>query len=362
MHLTLLALIPFISTPLAPRFQDARPQPSAPAPDHLHHAPGTATAKAAIAHVERRGHGPVPVVLLAGAPFGWRAWENFMTRNAERYTMIAITPAGYDGTPPLAMPAPEHEDYGERAWTEALLTEIDALVRKEFIGEKKLGAAVVVGHHLMSDYYAVRLAAEHPELVRAVVSVAGLGSAPVGRGSTTRADRLAFVREKRAPFFRAVSQETWNANTFSASALSNDATRGKSLFEAEIAVPLATQIRYYLEYMTDDLESAIAKVGCPILSLQLRVGGSLDSLSDEVKKMLVQRFGSLEEAAKQVQFGGPWDSLAALAKPGVLQVQQLGGGAAFAMDDEPEAFDRQLAEFIDGLPKPAATAGKTKKP
>ena len=56
-----------------------------------------------------------------------------MARNMERYTMLAVTPAGYDGTPPPAMPAPEHEDYGERAWTEALMTDLVALTRGRWL-------------------------------------------------------------------------------------------------------------------------------------------------------------------------------------------------------------------------------------
>src|SRR5262245_46589027 len=81
--------------------------------DRLHHPPGTVTARAGIAHVERRGKGSVPMVLIAGAPFGARAWEGFMKRNEARYTMLAVTPAGYEGTPPPAMPEKERDDYAE---------------------------------------------------------------------------------------------------------------------------------------------------------------------------------------------------------------------------------------------------------
>lgn len=319
----------------------------AAAVDHLHHPPGTLTGKPGIAHVERRGKGPVPVVLIAGAPFGWHAWEGFMARNEERYTMFAITPAGYDGTPPPAMPEEGHEDHAERPWTEALMADLVTLLEKEIAAPGKLGPALVVGHHLMGDYYALRLAYEHPELVRGVVSVAGQGSAPVNQPSAEA--RARFVRDSRAPFFRSVSQETWNANTFPASALSKDAARGRRLYEAEIAVPIATQVRYYLEYMTDELEPNMEFVQAPVLALQVKSAMGFDNLSQPMKDQLVKRFGSLEEARKQVHFGSAWDALASRAKPGLVRMQEVPDAGSFLMDDAPEAFDRALAEFVTGL-------------
>lgn len=366
MSLVLPVLVPFVawtSLALAARAQSAAgATPASAALDHLHHPPGTVMGAAGIAHVERRGQGPVLLVLIAGAPFGWRAWEGFMERNAERYTMFAVTPAGYDGTPPPAMPEKEHEDHAERPWTEALMADLVALLTKESAAPNARGPAVVVGHHLMSDYYAVRLAYEHPALVRGVVAVAGSASFPVGQGSADPETRARFVRENRAPFFRTVAQETWNANTFPARSLSLDPEHGRALYAAQIAVPIATQVRYYLEYMTDELEPNIQFVQAPMLSLQVVPTWSLDNVSQPMKDQLVKRFGSLEEAAKQVRFGGSWDTLAARAKPGQVTQQVLPNAGLFLMDDAAEAFDRAVAEFVAGLNAAARPAsGPAKK-
>ncbi len=325
---------------------------AAAAVDHLHHPPGTVIGPAGIAHVERRGQGPVLLVLIAGAPFGWHAWEGFMARNEAAYTMLAVTPAGYDGTPPPAMPEKGHEDYTERPWTEALMAGLVALVEKEH----ELGPAIVVGHHLMGDYYALRLAYEHPEFVRAVVSAAGMGSFPSAQGSADADARARFVRDSRAPYFRTVSQETWNANTFPATTLSKDVERGRKLYAAEIAVPLATQLRYYLEYMTDELEPNMEFVQAPVLSLQVKSAFGFENLSQSMKDQLVQRFGSLEEARKQVRFGGPWDSLVNKIKAGQVVTQEIAAAGVFMMDDAPEAFDQALAQFVGGLAERPAQA------
>lgn len=354
---SLIALLsmPLASPPADPPDLREQSEGRATEVDRLHHAAGTVTGPAGLAHVERRGKGPVPLLCIAGAPFGWRAFEGFMQRNGERYTMIAVTPAGYDGTPPPAMPAKEHEDYGERAWTEALMTQLAALVEKEWPAGGKLGRPVVIGHHLMGDYYAVRLAAQHPGLVRGLVAVAGQGSAPIGK----EGDRLAYVRDSRAPWFRTVSQGTWNANTFDARTLSIDPARGKKLFEAEIAVPLPTQIRYYLEHMTDDLEPLMPKLDCRVLALDPKPKWGFENLSKDMQDQLVAKFGSLEAAKQEMHFGGAWDGLALRAKPGFVRLQQVDGAGVFMMDDLPEVFDRALFEFVESLSAKSAPSAES---
>jgi pimeloyl-ACP methyl ester carboxylesterase len=346
---------------LSARAQDATASEQEPPIDRLQHPAGTVTGKAGIAQVERGGHGPVPLLLLPGAPFGWRAWEDFMARHEERYTMLAVTPAGYAGTPPPPMPAGEEADYTARAWTEPLLADLVKLLESEPV--QKLGPVVVVGHHLMSDYYAVRLAAEHPELVRAVVAVAGLGSVPMPQGQDGDAKaRAHWVRENRAPFFRTVSQQTWNAGTFPASALSKDEERGRELFDAQIAVPISTQVRYYLEYMTDEVEPYLARVRVPVLSLESeRRRPDLDALPQSMKDMLVQRFGSLEKAREQVKVAGsPWGTYGTHVDPALWHTKEIAAGS-FLMQDAPGEFDAVLTDFIAALPQRKGDAEGTPK-
>ncbi len=320
--------------------------------DRLHHPPGTVTGRAGIAHVERRGKGPVPLVLLPGAPFGWKAWEGFMKRNEAKYTMWAVTPAGYDQTPPPAIGEHDADDFTRRPWTDALVADLAALIEKEIAAPGKLGPAVVVGHHLMSDYYAVRLAHEHPSLVRAVVSVAGLGAFPVppNAGPPGPETRARWVAESRVPFFRTVRQDTWNANTFPASALSTDADRGDALFEEEVEVPIETQLHYYLEYATDDVEPHVSAMSAPLLALQLKPKMSFEGLSQSMKDQLVKKFGSLDAAKKAVRFGGPWETLLDRLPHERVRLENVADSGSFMMDDAPAALDDALAKFLAEFP------------
>jgi hypothetical protein len=90
-----------------------------------------------------------------------------------------------------------------------------------------------------------------------------------------------------------------------------------------------------------------------VLALSVPSVFSLDNLSQSMKDQLIQRFGSLEEAKKQVRFGEPWEILAQRAEPGRVRVQVLQDTGIFAMDDVPEVFDRALAEFTASLGSPA---------
>ena len=108
-----------------------------------------------LGYVQKRGHGPVPMVLVPCAAFGWSVFDEFMNRNADRYTMYAVTPPGYDGTPPP--PLPTNTDFTKRDWSDALCASIVKLIAKE-----QLDRPVLLGHHMMGDYYALRVALEHP--------------------------------------------------------------------------------------------------------------------------------------------------------------------------------------------------------
>ena len=57
-----------------------------------------------LAHVETRGEGDTHLLLVPGLLCDWTVWESFMERNAERYTMHAVTLPGFGGTEPPPEP------------------------------------------------------------------------------------------------------------------------------------------------------------------------------------------------------------------------------------------------------------------
>src|SRR5262249_55053405 len=158
-------------------------------------------------------------------------------------------------------PMPPADDFSRRVWSEALC---DAIVR--MIDAEGLDRPVLVGHHLMGDYYALRIALDHPEKVRGVIVIAGRVCMPFpspsnGPGKPARyatlEERKRGVQTFSAPFYRTVTPETWRAGSFQAAKFCRDAERGAALFAAQIAVPIPTQVRYFLEYQTTDLSDEL---------------------------------------------------------------------------------------------------------
>src|SRR5947209_5334232 len=55
--------------------------------------------------VKKIGNGPISMILIADAGFGWNIYKDFMKSNKKRYTMYAVTLPGSDNTAPLPMPS-----------------------------------------------------------------------------------------------------------------------------------------------------------------------------------------------------------------------------------------------------------------
>lgn len=115
--------------------------------------------------VEKRGRGPVPMILITDIRTDWTLYQNFMDRNADRYTMYAVTLAGYGGTLPPAKPAAL--DLTATPWWDGAKRGVLDLIAKN-----NLNRPVVVGMGT-SAYLAARLALENPDKIRSAVLVDG---------------------------------------------------------------------------------------------------------------------------------------------------------------------------------------------
>src|SRR5262249_10352369 len=104
-----------------------------PTLDNLVHAEGYVAAKPdTLGAVVERGKGPIDMVLVSGFGCGASVFEGFMRRNAERYHMLAVTLAGFEGTAAPPMPA-AGTSYGAQTWTRGAITAVTNL-----IAERKL--------------------------------------------------------------------------------------------------------------------------------------------------------------------------------------------------------------------------------
>jgi pimeloyl-ACP methyl ester carboxylesterase len=128
-------------------------------------APGGSTPLGNLGAVEKRGRGPIPMILIADIRTDWSIYRSFMDRNAERYTMYAVTLPGYGGAP--APPRPETLDLKTTPWWDGAEKGVISLIEKN-----SLNKPVVVGM-ATSSFLATRLAVNHPDKIRAAVVIDG---------------------------------------------------------------------------------------------------------------------------------------------------------------------------------------------
>ncbi len=343
---------------------------SDPTLHNLRHPPDTVTAPLGkLGRVDKVGTGPVPMVLIPGAAFGGGVWKDFMERNRDAYTMYAVTPPGYEGTPPP--PWSEGDDYNQRAWTDAFCNAVAKL-----IADEKLDRPIIVGHHMLGDHYALRIALDHPDRVRGVVVVSGTPSmafAAFGANKPGQPVQTASLEQRRQmvqsmwiPFYRTVTEKMWKAGSFQPRVFTRDATRGKKLYNQQVAVPIPTQLRYFLEYMTTDLDLELAKLKTPLLVLLPEKEWTLDAALDAYRESNEAMFGDRENARAAwtnnltMMWGDVtegvrwmydakfrWERLRdALPK---MTLRTIPDSEIFIMDDQPKAFDRELRDFAAGL-------------
>lgn len=171
-----------------------------------------AKATVPLGHVEVRGSGPIPMVLISGPTLDWRYWEGFMDRNGDRYTMYAVTLPGMSGSEAMPMPAPwTPKDRAARQdppmGTPWLDNAVEAVA--DMMIERCPGPAVVMGH-AMGGTLALRLGIEHPRLVSAVVSLEGPVAYPVSR-EVTKKERTEQALTDFAVNLGVITPEEWPA-------------------------------------------------------------------------------------------------------------------------------------------------------
>lgn len=123
-------------------------------------------------HVETRGHGPVPLLLISDLGVdGRKLYDSFVRRNEKTYMMHIVTLPFAGAARPL--PWPETLDYAGRPWLNQIEQELLALLE-----QPRMKGITVVGTSA-GGYFAARLALLRPERVRAVVLAHALVKSPL---------------------------------------------------------------------------------------------------------------------------------------------------------------------------------------
>lgn len=301
--------------------------------DNLAHDAGyVAAAPGELGAVVERGDGPLDMVLVSGFGLGASAFEAFMERNRHRYRMLAVTLPGFEGTAAPPMPEPG-ASYGDQSWTRAAGEAVARLIRS-----RKLDRPVVVGHFLNGTQVAMRVAREHPELVRAVVLLAGSPRFEPVRPSRSwpagldAARKVEMVDRFLAPrWFRTVTRETWVRNNFGAADYSVDRARGTRFAGRANAPPLPVLVRWLCEYHASDLWPELDKLEPPLLVIQPRFDAA--ARADSTRSYLQAFF---EEPWRGRLEGRPRTESAWVDDAGIL-----------VMDDQPALVDRRIAAFLE---------------
>jgi pimeloyl-ACP methyl ester carboxylesterase len=281
--------------------------------------------------VVEHGRGPVDMVLVSGFGLGASAFAGFMARNAARYHMLAVTLPGFEGTAAPPMPPPG-TSYGEQAWTGAAA---DAIVR--LIRERRLRRPVLVGHFINGSQVMMRVAVEHPELVRSLVLLAGtpryepVTATRFWPKNLTLDQKVRAVDQFTAPrWFKTVTRGTWVKNNFVATDYSVDPVHGSRFADRANEPPLPVLIRYLCEFHASDLWPDLDRLQRPLLVIQPHFTASLRA--DSTRAYLASY---LEEPWRGRLEGRPRTESVVIDSAGIL-----------VMEDQPVIVDRRVAEFV----------------
>lgn len=307
------------------------PAPSAPI------APAAPAKVTPLAHVEIKGAGPVPVVLIPGLMCDWTVWDEFMKRNAAAYTMYAVTLPGFGKSDPPPIDTDTKPSDG--VW----LANAEAAI-VEMIAEKKLDKPLIIGHS-MGGHLAARLAGKLGDKIRGAVTIDGFAAFPISPTELTPKDRAVLIDGEYAKQMNAVADDAWAAQVKAGlKSWVKSEERAGQLGEACAAVPRTTAIRYFLELLASDARGELTKATSPFLMVAAIPDAAVVNGPNGIIR-------------------STWDSQSKLTTKTSLAYFE--DTRHFVMDDAPTELDAAIAAFVAGKPvegknAPANTAPPVK--
>lgn len=296
-------------------------------------------------HVDVRGNGPVPLVLVSDFGVdGRKLYGPFAQRNGGAYKMYIVTLPWAGAARPL--PWPEKLDYAARPWLGQIERELLAL-----LDQPKLKGAVVTGT-ASGGYFAARLALLRPQRIRAAVVVDALVNATMRSAANPdapanpaeRATRLKAVlptpqlfpyapvppaEELRRliddPGSMHPTARNWWTYAVKDAALSKAWT-----FEALSSGFFLPGFEYRWELFTTDLTEDLRHLAVPMLAM--------GAVHDE---------GSPFQSPPSLS---GWEEIKLLNPQAPLTVVAFEDSRSYISVEYPKEFDRALADFLAGRP------------
>ncbi|MDX2116232.1 MAG: alpha/beta hydrolase [Planctomycetota bacterium] len=307
------------TTPATP----AQPSPAASSPattSAIEHprGPGLDRPLAPLAHVEVRGKGPVPMILVPGIACDWTVWESFMQRNDARYRMYAVTLPGVGESDP-----PELRE--DESWDSMILTLNAERVLARLVSDLALDRPVIVGHGY-GGQLAMRLALDYPTKFRAAVSIDGMTRmpGPDPRVRSSLESRKQTITQRILPNTLEVDDETFKSLQFKATlSLVTDDHRARDL-----ALMFNRTDRGMITFYS--CESALIDI------------------SDRMSGMKVPLLCVAPVSPDQPRWRSEAVWAATLAGSASTTLVYIEPSRSFVMDDQPDALDGFIDLFVRG--------------
>ena len=263
--------------------------------------------------VERHGQRGTPLILIPGLAGGAWTWQQTVRRFSGEHVVYVLTLPGFDGRPAV-------EGAGMKAAHDSL---------RELLTSRKLNRPVLVGHSL-GGTLALGFAAQHPDLVRAVVALDGL---PVLPGTeewdpaqrTRMAGSIAGRYLAPTPAMFAAQQQDYMRGTGVV-----DMARADELAKLSARSDPMAVTRYMAEAIALDLRSAL-----PAITAQVLVISPYFQVDAEQMRMT--------EEAKTAYYQ------ALMAGTPNVKVVSVAPARHFAMFDQPQKVGDAITDFLKSL-------------
>ena len=296
-------------------------------------------------HLETRGHGPTPLLLISDLGVdGRQLYDSFAKRQGAAYTMHVVTlPYAGEARP---LPWPEKLDYAARPWLSEIEGELLAL-----LDQPRMNGITVVGTQA-GGYLAARLALLRPRRVRAVVLVNALVNSPLRAEDDPDAPASWSQRQSRVRSVLPTPQ------LFPAAPVPAPEELRRLIADPKSTHPLA---RDWMAFAVKDpavsraWSFAALSGGFFVPSLEYRWELTSTDLTDPMKGLAVPMLamGSWHDEGSPVASPpslSQWEEIKLLYPAAPLTVVAFDDTRAYISVDAPAQFDRALADFLAGRP------------
>lgn len=285
----------------------------------------------AIPSYTKSGKGKKVLIVMAGYGFDETIFDDFVKDNRKKYTIYTVTIPGFGKT--MAAPTPpDGTSFSKATWSKGMLEGLRKLIVKE-----KLDRPIIVGHFTLGTQLAVRMAMDYPDLVGGVVIIGGPAKfIPVQNGkpmNTTLDMRIMGVDKFSAAFFKVVSKETWDSNSYLSSMYSLNEAIAKKCWDQQATVPLQVMVRYLMEFSAADITFEITKVTCPMLVLRPGFTTEMISHPEDGTTNYIKP-----------QFIDSWDELKKLNP--AIEIKDIPNSGTFIWKDQPNECSKAVSDFV----------------